>query len=533
MANKLCRICNTNPAGWESNTNSPLCKPCRDVRHAKAEEARAKYLAPPTSEEMLEITDIVNSGRLEEITGVTNEEPIIEPEPEDELKYPALRFPYEALPEGRLKDLTDKACEGGLSPGLIVPAILTLVSALPFKDKMEHARINLMVTLLALVGAGKDTAINRALNVLGMEDTDHYVTYTPSGERSISTLLGDHPATAADPIRRAGPKTKVILTYELEDTLNKSRGETSSVLQALQWFYDNNRKVFADSRSRQIQTVDCRLSWLTALPVGDTEIDESEFRRAFGANSTHGLSSRMLFGFAEVPFDRRKSRAWEVDRSTYTFGEVKEVFIEGVGPVTSDRVETLVDIIRSHEVKGWAPGVEALYLNWKPVKDLSGRDTYHILKIAILTALVNGHIQIERTDWDFAVSFMAWQMEIRLAFAPGRAKQITMGEFNETIVKEMEKRTAKQAKRDGNTANARTFIEDGNPRHYIRWKAMVNDGKWYGYGWDAEKVIKTLVRIGTLVFKQELEMDPSGSGKNERMVPNEAWVRLSRQKGGS
>jgi hypothetical protein len=53
------------------------------------------------------------------------------------------------------------------------------------------------------------------------------------------------------------------------------------------------------------------LAWLTALPVGDTEIDEETFRRVFGEGTSHGLISRMWFGFAEGKIDRRKSRHWQ------------------------------------------------------------------------------------------------------------------------------------------------------------------------------------------------------------------------------
>ncbi|MFZ3216208.1 MAG: hypothetical protein WA192_09130, partial [Candidatus Acidiferrales bacterium] len=53
------------------------------------------------------------------------------------MKYPHLRFPYEAIPEGRFKELVDKACEGGLSPGLVVPSLMALTSSLPVHDRME------------------------------------------------------------------------------------------------------------------------------------------------------------------------------------------------------------------------------------------------------------------------------------------------------------------------------------------------------------------------------------------------------------
>ena len=237
------------------------------------------------------------------------------------LKYPELAFPYESLPPGSLKNLVDKACEGGLDPGLACPAIMALASSLPFKDRMDGAKINLYVCLLALVGAGKDTAIKRALNVLGIEGNQLiYTSYAPSGERSIAMLLGDkQTGTKNAPITTPGPLRHCIVTTELEDTLAKSRGETSSVLQAMQHYWDHNNKTYSDAK-KGVQKVNCRLSWLTALPVGNDEISTDAFRLAFGEHTSHGIVDRMFFGFSERKFDGRRSRNWEVpfDFNNYT-----------------------------------------------------------------------------------------------------------------------------------------------------------------------------------------------------------------------
>jgi hypothetical protein len=152
-----------------------------------------------------------------------------------ELKYPQLAFPYDALPEGRFKKLVDKACEGGLSPGLVVPAIMALASSLPEQDRVEGARVNMYVTLLSMVGAGKDTAIDRAGAVLGLRTDDagwsesSCSVYTPSGERSVAMCIGDQPGTKENPARIPGPRTHCMITYELDETLRKNKGETSGV----------------------------------------------------------------------------------------------------------------------------------------------------------------------------------------------------------------------------------------------------------------------------------------------------------------
>lgn len=432
------------------------------------------------------------------------------------IKYPELRFPYHALPPGRLKDLVDHACQGGLSPGLVCPAILTLASSLPVHDTMESARINAYTCLLAMVGAGKDTAIDRAIAMLGLKAGRQFTAYTPSGERSLSNLLGDKPEKRGSDKRIAGPKRHCIVTYEIEDTMAKSRGETSSLLQALQWMYDHNDKVFSDSRSSSIQTMDCRLSWLTALPVGQGEIDEETFRRVFGEGTSHGLISRMWFGFAEEKFDRRRSRHWQPPVDGVHSSTVE---IDGM-QIQQEETQSLFGQLTRTRVEGFAPGVEERYLNWTPVNDWSGRDTYHILKVAVLVSLVNGHSRIEVTDWEFAEAWMAWQGKIRQTFSTGRARKVEGGQFNETVIRELEKRTAK-LKRSGKQSKSLKIVDEGDKRmFFVRWKAMSNDGRWYKYGVDVEKQIDALVRMGALAYLVEKDGE---SGKPET---DEKWVRL-------
>jgi len=425
----------------------------------------------------------------------------------------------------------DKACEGGLSPGLVVPSILALASSIPLQDRVEGARINLYVTLLTMVGAGKDTAIDRAGAVLGLRTDDAgwasrvCTVYTPSGERSIAMLIGDQPPSKNDPVRMPGYRTHCMITYELDETLRKNKGETSGVFTALQHFFDHNEREYNDSKYRHKQTVNCRLSWLTALPVGEGQIDENVYRRAFGDSSSHGFVSRMVFGFAEQRFDRRKTRNWSVDKSDYTVGETREEQMD-FGPVSLDNRSTLEEELRKADCKGFATGVAELYENWKPSKDWSGRDLFHVLKIAALCAILQGHEHIEKSDWHFAVAFMEWQGRIRQTFAPSRAKKTTQAEFNEIVIKEVEKRTVgalgKQPHKDKNIEVV--VGDDGKKRVYIRWRMMSNNGKWHLHGLDVEKTIKALVRGGSLEFKRESVDDQQGKRIKEEQ--NDAWVRI-------
>lgn len=516
---KQCSLC--------ENDAAPLSEVCTECRlKLRPQQAAAKAAAMVSEEDKAKIAELVESGRLGKLLPEDEGEALSAPQAPTDLKYPELRFPYESVPDGRFKQLVDKACEGGLDPGLVVPAMLALISALPIYDKMEGVRINLYVTLLALVGAGKDLSIDRCIDTLGIRHRldDVWSNYAPSGERSLSQHIGDTPGKRNEP-RVPGPMRRCIVTMELEDTLNKSKGETSSVLQAMQYYFDHNNRTYEDSKTRTKQTVACRLSWLAGLPVGDQEIDEANYRLAFGEGTGHGIGSRMLFGFAEKRVDARASRNWQPDPALYEFGQVSTEQMD-FGPLETDRRESLAQRIHDLRVRGMADGVEQEYLTWQPKKDLSGRDTYHVLKVAICTALANGHARVERDDWEFAKAFMAWQHQIRTVFAPGVAKQVTMGQFKEIVVAEVAKRTKAMIDGKPSDKHNKQVERDGRTRRFIRWKAMSNDGKWYRYGWDVEKVVNSLVNDGHLAFRVDRVLTPDGKGDKDE--PNKLWVELIR-----
>jgi hypothetical protein len=537
-----CKGCKRRGIDSLARPNSSYCEECRAKITPEARIADKRNHRPqcqtcrknPIFDEAVECTDCISARIIAVQTQIKEDKQQEIEASEDapgELKYPQLVFPYDALPEGRFRKLVDKACEGGLSPGLVVPSILALVSSIPLQDRVEGARINLYVTLLTMVGAGKDTAIDRAGAVLGLRTDDAgwasrvCTVYTPSGERSIAMLIGDQPPSKSDPVRMPGYRTHCMVTYELDETLRKNKGETSGVFTALQHFFDHNEREYNDSKYRHKQTVNCRLSWLTALPVGEGEIDENVYRRAFGDSSSHGFVSRMVFGFAEQRFDRRKTRNWGVSESDYTLGETREEQMD-FGPVSFGNRSTLEEELRKADCKGFAPGVAELYENWKPAKDWSGRDLFHVLKIAALCAILQGHEHIEKSDWHFAVAFMEWQGRIRQTFAPSRAKKTTQAEFNEIVIKEVEKRTLRVlGKQPYKDKHVEVVVgDDGKKRVYIRWKAMSNDGKWHLHGLDVEKTIKALVRGGSLEFKRESVDDKQGNRIKEEQ--NDAWVRV-------
>lgn len=147
------------------------------------------------------------------------------------------------------------------------------------------------------------------------------------------------------------------------------------------------------------------------------------------------------------------------------------------------------------------------------------------IRVAIITALLQGYERITLTDWEFAVAFMGWQARLRTMFTIGRAKRVTPGEFNEIVFDETLRRTKKRltpgAKDSGNVK----LIQVGEQSYvYIRWKAMSNDGRWYKYGMDVKRTVDILVNAGTLGYLMETEYDEQG--KVKKSIPNEHWIKV-------
>jgi hypothetical protein len=317
-----------------------------------------------------------------------------------------------------------------------------------------------------------------------------------------------------------------VVTPELEETLRKSKGETSAVLQCLQYFYDHNTKTYVlDTRRQSTSKVNCRLSWLTALPVGSQEIDTESFKAAFGENASHGTASRILFGFAETRIDPRQSRNWSVP---YDFNHFDTTVNNdgGMDGVINETVihDSLVAQIRKHKVTGFAPGVEHQFETWDPGTDLSGRDFQHLHKVCILTAIIQGHSLMEQSDWDFTVAFMKWQRAIRLMFSTGRARQMKQAEFNETVMEHMYAATRKLIARGKGDKYTKIVEENGHPSHYVLWSKLSNANRWYKYGMNETKTIEQLVTGSHLQYWSETEYD--AQGKETGITEHKAWVKV-------
>ena len=413
---------------------------------------------------------------------------------------------------------TDKA----LSMDLADLAIMTLVSGLPAYDVMLGARINVFSCLMAPVGGGKDTAMDRAIAMLDMRSGVHYLPDAPAGERALAAQIGDKPPKSKGGTRIAGPRKMVLVTYELEDTLAKTKTEASGLIQAMTHIFDHNERLFGCGKTNTTSRIDCRLSWGTCLPMGK-QIEPERFAEVFDNRSTQGLLSRFVFAFSESRFDQRKSRKWKPP--TRERLKISTEVLDAVGGGDEDSVTELEELIPTATddltkayVDGFAPGVEEAYLAWESTEE-SGRLTYYLLKRMILTSCFAGETSISMACFNAAKLWAERQSRIKQVFAPSQAKNATpMATFQAMAMRAFERETERRAAKG-----------EDRKEIFIRWRGVSNHLKWggRGYGVDIEKAIDMLVRGGSLIYKI-VEVEKVKKDRTTELItePDKRWVSV-------
>jgi len=369
-------------------------------------------------------------------------------------RYPELAFPYGKVcaPGTRLRWLADAACDAGgvalvLDPGLVVPALLCLASAVPVMGEHLGTRINRYTCLLAMSGAGKGLSVSRAARVLGLHDGDDYDgDIDISGDVQIVYRLGEKwipPETKGGKYTKmSGPKRYCGVVLELEHVISKSRGQASAIWSRLQRMYDRDHFEHANAHTGRTTKMDCRFSMLCCLPVGEGEIDETEFTKAFGQDMGRGMLDRFDFGFSERIIDSALAERWEPPSHSTTIDCGDDMAVE--------RHETPRDRLTPMLVRGWEDGVEERYLGWPgpavqpgisialPGQDkMFARAKFLFKKTVVLIAALEGHSKVGHADFNAADAYIRWQLAVRKVFERSHAEDDDkQAKFAERVVKQ-------------------------------------------------------------------------------------------------
>jgi hypothetical protein len=342
-----------------------------------------------------------------------------------------LEMPETAL-YGRLGRL---AKEVNLPISASYPALIGVFSIIPDCDEMVKIRINQYVAILGQTGHGKNVAMDRAIDALGISCTapigqmtaEHTPTAkaAPTGARQLMQLIGDKAPTgkgAKSVPRIPGPRKFLLRSNEIDQCFKAAKGESSTLISRFTDFWDENEFSLMDGRLGQSSiTANCRLSWIGGLP---TDADNPEkFLATFGSSTGDGLYNRFLFGLVPYEIDFDGKNAWN--------------------PPDADVTEDIIkaDYTALAPKKKWSHVVRfdddawSYLCEWR--KPPIPRCQFHAKKVAILTASANLEESVTLECVKAACVFMEWQAKLRSMFAAGVAENVE-GQFYERAITKLE-----------------------------------------------------------------------------------------------
>ena len=295
-----------------------------------------------------------------------------------------------------------------------------------------------------------------------------------------------------------GPAKMLVQTNEISTIFKNAARDNSTLFELLCDLWDENDSSVPDRKG--IQECDCRLSWVGGLPVRKPD----DFSKVFGKQSSFGLHSRFLFAYTEEEW--RYSR-WEPP--------VKESLpFEFEADALMPAAECLV-----HEI---SPEAMKLSEDWYPrakKADPSGRLSYNLNKVALLTASASHEPIVSAECMAKAILFMEWQIGLREHFRPSEANSDSAA-FGEKVLNCFQKHTMRGMRK----------AESGVVE--LDWKRMGHDQKWgmEDGGWLYFNTIQNFLRIGELVAIPDLNKKGEEVPLDRKFQTIPKYVRLPKMR---
>jgi len=278
---------------------------------------------------------------------------------------------------GKLAEIAKRS--PALQLGWFYPALLGVASALDIEDVRHdqwRVRGNIYVALLGAVGSGKNVHMDAAKAALFVPNGESvYVEDTPSSHGGLMNQLSEEE-----------PLTRLLFLDELVSVFNACSITGSNLPSMLCTLWNKDKTGSSVRKSRDV--VYGKLSILGGLAINDA----ADFSRVFGASTVKGMYDRFLFGYSTTPvkFNRK---------NLPSFAEA-------------------VDVKPVH----FADWVYDAKDEWIGDDPLRGRMSEHILRVAMVTAAVNGDMEITKPCLEAAFRFVEWQLRLRGVFKPGVAE---------------------------------------------------------------------------------------------------------------
>ena len=354
--------------------------------------------------------------------------------------------------------------------GWTYPGVLAVASALKIKDRDGHVRSNIYCVNIAPVGTAK-TAVAEAIekSIFLPLNTTTYT--TPASDRGLCKMLGED------------GNTLLLVEDEMRSVFGKCQVPNSTLAQTFCKLWSKDYAGVADKKG-----ADSCYGKLCMLGNIACE-DAADFSKVVGSSTVSGFYDRLLIGYDTTPVKYRPL-------------DIKPSFFPD---------EMVV------RVPEWVWDAKDAWVGENIARRRLGE---HALRVALVTAALNGDKEITRDCFFAALRFAEWQERLRSEFRPGLA-ETKDAECTEAVWAALKAQREHQ-KKTGEYPQGADLI--GYPKENL-WK-LVNYSKvlsaknlYRKYGKMVTGVKSTLVEDGFVEFIKEVDYDEQGNEKEGKKTP--------------
>ncbi len=387
-------------------------------------------------------------------------------------KREGLEFPGDCAMYGRLREIALK--HPRLQLGWFYPSLLAVASALAIEDVDHNVRSNLYVANLGDVGYGKTVCSDTAARSIFIPGSDIAIMEeTPSSDRGLANMLGEEDTSG-----------RLLLSDEFRSVLQKCAIQGSALPQMLCQLWSKDKAGVADKKGKQ--TCYAKLSILGNIACKDP----SEFAKMFGSNTVSGMADRFLFGYSTTLVKYRPPQP------------KLEIF----------------DNLKPVRMPIWVWAAKDEWADQNP--EARRRLGEHALRIALVTAALEGDREITKQCFEAALRFMEWQERIREIYRPGLA-ETKEAEAYESVYTALWERLKKQTSEGSAPKGAEEITKDNQEQCKLLHFAQVVNGKSYyrKYAGLIDRVKKSMIDNGVIGEIREYNTDDHGNEKKGKKTP--------------
>jgi hypothetical protein len=355
--------------------------------------------------------------------------------------------------------------------GWTYPGVLAVASALNIRDRDGHVRSNIYCVNIAPVGTAK-TVVAEAIEKSIFLPVDTATYTTPASDRGLCKMVGKD------------GKTLLLIEDEMRSVFCKCQVPNSTLAQTFCKLWSKDHAGVADKKG----TDSCHGKFCMLGNIACE--DAADFSKVVGSSTVSGFYDRLLIGYDTILVKYRPL-------------DIKPSFFPD---------EMVV------RVPAWVWDAKDAW-----VGDNIGRRRLgeHALRVALVTAALNGDKEITRDCLFAALRFAEWQERLRSEFKPGLA-ETKDAECTEAVWAALKAQREHQ-KKTGEYPQGADLI--GYPKESL-WK-LVNYSKvlssknlYRKYGKLVTGVKSTLVEDGFIEFVKEVEYDhQTGKEKEGKKTP--------------